>query len=440
MKNKKGEARESIPKYKAIVSEGKVPSLRFPEFRERQSWKFVRLNELLYESKDRNRQLDYGPSEVLSVSGEYGCVNQIELLGRSYAGVSVKDYHVVATGEIVYTKSPLKKNPYGIIKANKGKPGIVSTLYAVYHATDLCDPEYINHYFSGDYNLNSYLQPIVKKGAKNDMKVNNSAVLRGQIWIPEIKEQQKIAACLSSLDSLLAAHAKKLETLKEYKKGLMQKLFPRKGESTPRLRFSEFKDGSEWRRSTLGELADMHSGNTPSKANPAYWCGTIPWVSAKDMKKLFLDDAEDHISSLAVEDGVKLVAPGTLLILTRGMTLLKDVPICVLRVQMSFNQDVKALCPKGNVDSLFLACLLTSIKQQLLRMVDIAGHGTGKLDSEKLKACELMLPAPPEQQLITSCLSSLDSLIVAETSEIDALRQHKSALMQGLFLSPEEEA
>jgi type I restriction enzyme S subunit len=84
----------------------------------------------------------------------------------------------------------------------------------------------LDHYFSRDYNLNSYLQPIVRKGAKNDMKVNNTAVLGGEIWTPNRTEQKKIADCLSSLDALIAAQTQKVEALKAHKKGLMQQLFP----------------------------------------------------------------------------------------------------------------------------------------------------------------------------------------------------------------------
>lgn len=178
------------------LNKGIVPKLRFPKYRDCGDWKRLKLSDLLFETKQRNRKLEYSHNDVLSVSGEYGCVNQIELLGRSYAGVSVKDYHIVETGDIVYTKSPLKKNPFGIIKENKGKPGIVSTLYAVYRATDIGYPTYLDYYFSNDYNLNSYLQPIVRKGAKNDMKVNNFAVLGGEIFAPKKPEQQTIAAFL----------------------------------------------------------------------------------------------------------------------------------------------------------------------------------------------------------------------------------------------------
>ena len=96
-----------------------TPKLQFPEFRDTARWHITKLNSLLFEAKHRNRTLELGPGDVLSVSGEHGCVNQIEFMGRSYAGVTVKDYHVVEHGDIVYTKSPLKRNPYGIIKENK---------------------------------------------------------------------------------------------------------------------------------------------------------------------------------------------------------------------------------------------------------------------------------------------------------------------------------
>lgn len=208
-------------------SEGEtLPNLRFPEFQESGNWERKELSNFLVEHQLRNRDLKYGPQDVLSVSGELGCINQIEHLGRSYAGASVKEYRVVETGDIVYTKSPLKNNPFGIIKANKGKSGIVSTLYAVYRAKENVLPAYLDHYFSRDYFLNSYLEPLVKKGAKNDMKVNNMVVLSGYVVVPKIDEQQKIVDCISSASELITVCTKELHTLKLHKKGLLQQLFP----------------------------------------------------------------------------------------------------------------------------------------------------------------------------------------------------------------------
>src|SRR6185312_3339772 len=96
------------------------------------------------------------------------------------------------------------------------------------------------------YNLNSYLQPIVRKGAKNDMKVNNSAVLSGEVLAPKTPEQRKIADCLTSLDEVIAAQGRKVDALKTDKRGLQQQLFPREGETLPRLRYPEFCDAPEW--------------------------------------------------------------------------------------------------------------------------------------------------------------------------------------------------
>lgn len=166
----------------------------------------------------------YTKSDVLSVSGEYGIVNQIEFQGRSFAGESVVEYHVVETNDIVYTKSPLKANPYGIIKVNNGAPGIVSTLYAVYHPCEGTVAEYIDYYFGNDLRLNKYLKPLVNIGAKHDMKVNNETVLTGEVYFPDYSEQKKIVSFLAILDERIRQQRNLVEALKKYKRGLLSQL------------------------------------------------------------------------------------------------------------------------------------------------------------------------------------------------------------------------
>ena len=161
---------------------------------------------------------------MLSVSGEYGIVNQIEFQGRSFAGESVAEYHVVETNDIVYTKSPLKANPYGIIKVNNGAPGIVSTLYAVYHPCEGTVAEYIDYYFGNDLRLNKYLKPLVNIGAKHDMKVNNETVLTGEVYFPGYSEQKKIVGFLTILDERIRQQRNLVEALKKYKRGLLHEV------------------------------------------------------------------------------------------------------------------------------------------------------------------------------------------------------------------------
>lgn len=143
----------------------------------------------------------------MSVSGEVGVVNQIEFQGRSFAGASVSNYGVVETGDVVYTKSPLRANPYGIIKANKGKSGIVSTLYAVYKTIQgTANADFIECYFDLDDRLNMYLKPLVNIGAKHDMKVTDENALKGGVLFPSYEEQCQIADFFSRLDTLITLH------------------------------------------------------------------------------------------------------------------------------------------------------------------------------------------------------------------------------------------
>jgi type I restriction enzyme S subunit len=152
--------------------------------------------------------------------------------------------------------------------------------------------------------------------------------------------------------------------------------------------------GGEWVDTTLGGVTEFLSGGTPSKSHAEYWGGSIPWVSAKDMKRFRIDDTEDHVTEAGV-DATKLIPAGTVLLLARGMTLLNDVPICVAHQPMTFNQDVKALRPKPHLASEYLPYLLLGNKQRLQSLVDLAGHGTGRLNSASSRHSKWYFPHFP---------------------------------------------
>jgi type I restriction enzyme S subunit len=176
------------------------------------------------------------------------------------------------------------------------------------------------------------------------------------------------------------------------------------------------------------------SGGTPFKGNDAFWSGSIPWVSAKDMKSFRLHDAEDHISPLALGNGGKLVPAGTILLLVRGMTLHNDVPICMVTREMAFNQDIKALRPAKNVDGAFLAYWLLAHKPDLLASVDHAGHGTGRLVTDTLKGRAVSLPSLAEQKAIAAVLGSLDDKIELNQRMNATLEAIARALFQSWFV------
>lgn len=201
----------------------KNPEIRFDGFTD--DWEQRKLGDYLQVSSEKNRDNRFTKDDVLSVSGEYGIVNQIEFQGRSFAGASVSNYGVVETGDVVYTKSPLKSNPYGIIKTNKGIPGIVSTLYAVYRPKEITDSKFVQIYFELDSRMNSYMHPLVNKGAKNDMKVSAENALKGMVSFPQKDEQKRISSYFDTLDHLITLHQRKVENLKNLKKYMLQNMF-----------------------------------------------------------------------------------------------------------------------------------------------------------------------------------------------------------------------
>ena len=200
-----------------------VPALRFPEFSG--EWSKDCLNEFLEVQPARNTQGIYSKDDVLSVSGDYGVVNQIKLLGRSFAGKDVSNYHIVRTNDIVYTKSPLKEFPYGIVKTNQGTAGIVSTLYAVYSAKSNTDPKFVEYYFSSKERTNKYFKPIVRIGAKHDMKIGNEEVLRNIVVFPSKQEQNKIQEFLRIIDERIATQSKIIEELNTLRSALIEEVF-----------------------------------------------------------------------------------------------------------------------------------------------------------------------------------------------------------------------
>ncbi|MCD8177681.1 MAG: restriction endonuclease subunit S [Tannerellaceae bacterium] len=200
------------------------PRVRFKGFEG--EWVKKKLSDCLEVSKDRNLDGIYGRNDVLSVSDDFGVMNQIELLGRSYAGKSVSNYGVLRTGEIVYTKSPLKSKPFGIIKQNMNKTGIVSVLYAIYKVKEGTAAEYIHYYFDPEWRLNAYIRPLVNKGAKNTMNISDETALTGSIWIPaSLDEQQQIANFFRSLDTQISLETQRLEKLKQIKSACLDKMF-----------------------------------------------------------------------------------------------------------------------------------------------------------------------------------------------------------------------
>ncbi|MDE0075419.1 MAG: restriction endonuclease subunit S [Gammaproteobacteria bacterium] len=191
---------------------------------------------------------------------------------------------------------------------------------------------------------------------------------------------------------------------------------------------------TRWQEARLGDVIRLVSGGTPSKKREEYWNGAIPWVSARDMRRFRLRDTTHHVTAEGLANGTKQVPVGTILLLTRGMRLLKELPVCVTERPMAFNQDIKALLPKTRMDPDFLPYLVLGNKQRLLNLVDLAGHGTGRINSDELRALDVRLPPTSEQRAIAHILSKLDDKIELNRRMSEALEMMARALFRSWFV------
>lgn len=231
------------------------PEIRFKGFEE--EWESHQLNYYLVVSSDKNQSEEYNKYDIYSVSREYGVINQIAYQGKSFAGASLTNYGVVSTGDVVYTKSPLKSQPYGIIKTNEGQAGIVSALYGVFHPSEEVNSTFVQTYFELDSRLNDYLRPLVNKGAKNTLLISDEDSLNGYVVFPKKDEQEKLVALFSTLDKLIRKLELKLEKLRNIKQSLLKQMFTNVnggGYAAPLIRFKNYN--GDWQMIKLGDITE----------------------------------------------------------------------------------------------------------------------------------------------------------------------------------------
>ncbi|MCF7674140.1 MAG: restriction endonuclease subunit S [Akkermansiaceae bacterium] len=417
---------------KEEASPALVPKLRFPEFREAEGWKVTQLQKIARPVADRAVTGD--GDNILSLSGEHGLVLQSDYFGKKIAGDSAERYLKLLRNDFVYNDRTTKASTFGTIKRlSKYSGGIVSPIYKCFrfHADE--NPVFWEWYFESGSHEAQLGSPVNEGARAGRFNISISQFLSTSAWRPDKPEQQKIAKCLSSVDELIAAQARKLDALKTHKKGLMQQLFPREGETQPRLRFPEFQNEGEWEDQSVGDFGKVVTGSTPSTAQPAFYGGGIPFVSPADISDLrFVDQTKTTLTAVGFAQ-TRPIRAGSVLFVCIGSTIGKvaqNVHDCAT------NQQLNAVVPSSKHSDGFVYFALSFASE---RIALLAGRQAVPIINKSLfSEVRVLAPKLPEQQRIASCLSSLDALITAETQKVEALKTHKKGLMQQLFPTPEE--
>ena len=412
-----------------------VPKLRFPEFREAGAWDRDALGHV---ADFVNEKI---PLERVALENYVSTENIL----ADYGGVT-------GASKLPTTGSVTRYRPNDTLVSNirpylrkvwvADKEGGASNDVIVIRADQRLLPQYFSCLLKNDAFIDYVMTGA--KGVKMPRGDVDSVKAYPTVY-PSKAEQKKIAECLSSVDELMAAQARKVAALKTHKKGLMQQLFPREGESQPRLRLPDFQNAGEWSDGELGPKASkVGSGITPTGGDKNYKRTGRPFVRSQNVGwgiLLLIDVAYIDEETHASFDSTEIKVSDVLLNIT-GASIGRSAVANERVSGGNVNQHVCIIRTRPNeLNPLFLNQYLISQRGQ--KQIDSfqAGGNRQGLNFAQIRSFAIPLPPSlPEQQRIAACLSSLDALITAETQKLAALKTHKKGLMQQLFPSPEEVA
>lgn len=283
-------------------------------------------------------------------------------------------------------------------------------------------PEFLNLFLNWPP-IQQFLKSMATRGV-SQANISAGKLKELEIFVPPLPTQRAIAQILSGLDELLDAEERRLAALSELWEVLLQRFFAVGLRGVPSDNRSD-KLPSGWTFERLADIATLVSGGTPPKSDAALWAGDIPWISPKDMKKRILDDGMDHITHFAATTHSRLVPENSILVVIRGMILAKEIPISLASRPVAFNQDMKAILPRADVNPGFLLYALLSQRAALETAIGTSAHGTRRIGTASLE--QLMIPvAPPDEQ-------STIAKVLAEIDERIATTRRKLALLHELF-------
>ena len=262
-----------------------------------------------------------------------------------------------------------------------------------------------------------------------------SEIKKWEIIIPSKAEQNKIGEFIQKLNSLITLHQRKLEHLQEQKKGLLQKMFPKNGETVPEVRFPGFTDA--WEQRKLGEiLSDLYNGQTPSRNVKSYWKGDIPWLTSGELNHGIVEETIEKISESGKKAAnLRLIPSGTIVIAITGLEAPGTRGNCaILGIDTTVNQSVMALVVKNNIDTQFVFQWYKKIGEEYgIRYTQ--GTKQQSYNYDLVKILPITIPTTTEeQQKIGSFFNQLDSLIALHQRKLDHLELMKKGLLQQMFV------
>lgn len=299
---------------------------------------------------------------------------------------------------------------------------------------DLVDPKYLHLMMLGP-EWRQTIEDRVISGATVD-RVPIIDFPQFPIRLPSLFTQRRIAAVLSAFDELIEINERRIELLEDlarslYREWFMHFRFP--GHEDIELVDSEVGPIPEgWEAADLGSTAEWFSGGTPSTKNSAFWGGEIPWISSGSLRSMLLDRSDRSLTPAGVAAGSRVVGRDAVLFVVRGMSLVREFRVGLAERSLAFGQDCKALVASDGVEPLYLAFSIFERGDDIQGMVELAGHGTGKLSTDRVKAVKYPLPPECVQRAFADAVRPLRELLAARIAHNHHLAATRDVLLPRL--------
>ncbi|HEM2815862.1 TPA: restriction endonuclease subunit S [Streptococcus suis] len=407
-----------------------VPRLRFPGFTD--AWKQRKLGEVAEKVSQKNLDRQY--VETFTNSAEFGIISQRDFFEKNISSLdNISGYYIVSPDDFVYNPRISNLAPVGPIKRNKlGRVGVMSPLYTIFRFSDI-HLDFVEKYFDTTI-WHRYMELNGDSGARSDRFAIKDSVFKGlPIPLPTLPEQEAIGSFFSDLDQLITLHQRKLDDVKELKKALLQKMFPKgNGNDFPELRFPEFTDA--WKQRKLGEVSKRVTrrnkeliSSLPLTISAQH--GLVDQeeffnkqVASKDVSSYYLIKKGEFAYNKSYSNGYpwgaikrldryEMGVLSTLYIVFKPTSLICSDYLVSYYDTVNWYKEVSMIAAEG-----------------------ARNHGLLNIAPNDFFKTRLFIPTLPEQEAIGSFFSDLDQLITLHQRQLDHLKLLKKALLQQMFI------
>ena len=386
-----------------------------------------------FSKKITTKNADGAFSETFTNSAEQGVISQLDYFDHDITNdANISGYYVVQPDNFVYNPRISVTAPCGPINRNRlNRAGVMSPLYTVFSVDESVDKTYLEHYFKTS-RWHDFMFLEGNSGARSDrFSISDATFFEMPIWCPKIPEQRAIAKQLETMDSLITLHQRKHDKLVQLKKSMLDKMFPKPGETEPEIRFVGFTD--PWEQRKLGELCMFSKGHGYSKADIRD-AGT-PLILYGRLYTQYESRIEE-VDTFAVEQDGSILSSGNEVIVPASGETAEDIAVAssVRRSGIILGGDLNVVTPTAKLDPDYTALAITYSKAH----DDLAKRAQGKsvvhVHGNDIAEVEVSYPSESEQKRISSVVLNLDSLITLHQRKLELLRNTKKSLLDRMFV------